>query len=84
MQRYLGLVLIAVGLVGGWWLGRPPAQEPVVELPPAAAWRYYQDELARAQQFQHDIPPHPAWVALILATASFGTMWAARFQEESR
>jgi hypothetical protein len=74
MHRFFGLVLIVVGFVGGWLAGRPPAQEPIPELPPGAAWRQYRAEFEAAQQFQYDIPLHPAWVALMVATASFGTM----------
>ena len=77
MHRYLGLVLVLVGLVGGLLIGRPPAQEPLPELAPAAAWRHYRSELEAARRFQYDLPLHPAWVALMVATASFGTMLVA-------
>lgn len=76
MHRLFGLVFILAGIVGGWLLGRPPRPDPH-ELSPAAAWRHYRAELAAAQQFKHDVSPHPATVAILLAGASFGVLLAA-------
>jgi hypothetical protein len=76
MHRFLGLVFVSIGIVGGWLLGQPPQPDPH-ELPPAAAWRHYRAEQIAAQQFKHDIAPHPATVAIVLAAASFGVLLAA-------
>jgi len=77
MHRFLGLALVLGGMVGGWLLGEPTTSEPVAELTPAASWKLYRAELLAAQQFKHDIPPHPAMVALMLATACMGVMLVA-------
>src|SRR5262245_23155821 len=77
MHRYLGLVFILTGVVGGWWLGKPPEPATSTEPSPAAAWRYYRAQQAAAKVMKHDIEPHPLWVASTLAAASFGVLVAA-------
>jgi hypothetical protein len=76
MHRFLGFVFVAIGIIGGWLLGQPP-QPDRHELSPAAAWRHYRAEQAAAQQFKHDIAPHPATVAIVLAATSLGVLLAA-------
>jgi hypothetical protein len=77
MHRFLGLAFVLLGVVGGWWLGKPAESQTRPEPSPAAAWRYYRDQIRAAREFKHDIEPHPAWVAFAVAAASFGILTAA-------
>lgn len=69
MHRYLGLLLFVAGVAGGWWIARPPATA-VEEVSAQQAWRHFKAETARGHVCEGDIAPHPAWVALALATAA--------------
>lgn len=71
MHRWLGILLLVIGLVGGWWLGRPQSPAVVEEVSAEQAWRHFHAEAALAQVCRDDVGPHPAWVALAFALSTF-------------
>jgi hypothetical protein len=77
MHRFLGLAFVLLGIVGGWWIGKPAEPQAVAELSPAAAWRHYRAEMQAAKQLKHDIEPHPAWVAGAIAATALVVLVAA-------
>lgn len=77
MQRYYGLILIAIGIVGGWRLGASPEPAPIEEVSPETAWQLYREQAALARRCDGDIPPHPAAIALLLGAAATVLLAAA-------
>ncbi len=71
MHRWLGILLLVIGLLGGCWLGRPQSPAVVEEVSAEQAWRHFHAEAALAQVCRDDVGPHPAWVALAFALSTF-------------
>lgn len=77
MNRFSGLVLILIGMIGGWYVGRPPAPAAVEFVPPAVAWRHYLAEVELAKRCDGDIGPHPLLITALLGGAATWLLAAA-------
>ena len=78
MPRSLGILLLLLGLIGGWWFGRPQSPAVVEEVSAEQAWRHFHAEAALAQVCRDDVGPHPAWIALAFTLSTFTLLtWAS-------